>query len=236
MVSATIRGSRRCRIAAQRPRPPDDAAAGQHRQGETRPTGSGTGRASTATAWPEPGCATPARRPPAPRAARATRPIAAARSTLGSVRHSATKTTTPQQPDQPKPPAPYTDPARRGQQERQQQREVRSRTPPSGGSDPVLVKSASSSAVRPEVSPSTSAGTKARGSGDRCCTEAPESRRAPAPPGAAAAFGPATVVGCAADPEHRGQSGTAVRRLQPGRAGQSGPDRQPGPRAPLHRR
>ena len=92
----------------------------------------------------------------------------------------------------------------------------------------MLWKSASSSAVRPEVSPSTRAGTKARGSGGRSCTEvrSPSRTRSTTRRGA---FGPATTVGARADSEHGGHSRTGIRRLQPGWAGQPGPDRPPRP-------
>src|SRR5918992_2489419 len=95
--SATTRGSQRSRI-------PDQLRA-HHRMAplastdSTNPTdrlrkGSSSSSASIATAR----LRTPARLAPDPKAARATRPIAAARSTLGSVRHRATNAITPQSP------------------------------------------------------------------------------------------------------------------------------------------
>ena len=85
------------------------------------------GSRSSSTSIATPRWRSPARRPPAPSAASATRPIAAARSTLGSVRHSATNTATAEQPDH----AAATSRAPRSsgpqQQEGQQQRQVGAR-------------------------------------------------------------------------------------------------------------
>ena len=112
----------------------------------------------------------PARRAPDPSAARATRPIAAARSTLGSVRHRPTKVITPSSPiirsHQPRTPTQRPNVSRKASN--------RVRFAPDTAVRwvrPVSLKSSVSSGVIADVSPSTRAGTSARGSLRRCATE-----------------------------------------------------------------
>src|ERR687894_27228 len=134
--------------------------------------GSRRSRATMATAR----LRSPARPPPDPSAARATRPIAAARSTLGSVRQSATKATTPSRPVN-RSPQPRT-PAHRAAGRTKASSSVRL-APDTAvrWANPVAANSAFSSAGRPDVSPTTSAGTSALGSDARSATEA----RSPTP-------------------------------------------------------
>ena len=112
---------------------------------------------------------TPAVRLPDPSAAKATRPIAAARSTLGSVRHKATKMTTPASPTMrshhPRTPTQRATVSRNASSSVRFAPDTAVRWVKAGRS-----KSSVSSASSPEVSPRTRAGTSARGSGRRSAT------------------------------------------------------------------
>ena len=112
---------------------------------------------------------TPAVRLPEPSAAKATSPIAAARSTLGSVRQSAMKMITPASPTR-RSHHPRT-PAQRAIVSRKANSSVRL-APETAVRwvSPVDTKSSVSSGRSPEVSPRTRAGTSARGSGRRSTT------------------------------------------------------------------
>ena len=174
----------------------------------------------------------PARRAPEPRAARATRPIAAARSTLGSVRHSATNATTPSRPSSRRPPPADADPAGGGQHEREQQGEVGPRHGGQMGQARSLAKSASSSAVRPDGVAHHQRRHQRPRLGCPRARPRPAAPRGPARPAAPAATGaagqdrlrPATrTTAATSDPRSGGSSRASTRHL--------GPDRQPGPRS-----
>ena len=161
-ASATQRGSQRAQPVAPARREPEDAGGGQGREGEP-----GRHRQPRVDQQQEqhggaqrPGTAAT---PVVPMPTSATEPIAAARSTLGSVRASSTK------PDARRAPRPRPGPGRG----RPTQRASRSREPTTSVrlvpetasrwvSPEVRKASISSSGIRAS-SPSTSAGTRARG-------------------------------------------------------------------------
>ena len=115
----------------------------------------------------------PARPAASPRAASATRPIAAARSTLGSVRHSPTNTTTPANPT-PRSHHPRT-PSQRAPNSRKASSRVRL-APETAVRwvRPAILKASTRSGGTADVSPSTRAGTSPRTS---ACDPATAARR-----------------------------------------------------------
>ena len=171
----------------------------------------------------------PCRAPPQPSAASPTTPIAAARSTLGSARQSSTNATTPttatprrHQPVTPNRAATHSIAA-----------SSRVRFAPETAarcSSPVLRKSACRSAVISSVSPTTRAGTSARGPCGRPATESRSPCRT-ADTARSSGDGPATSSGDARARAHAttgsstaaGSSRTAARTVAPaGTAAQAG--------------
>ena len=167
--SAMINGSQRLMIIVQRRA--HQTMPAQARTDSVKPTdllrkGSSNNKIALATAR----LRTPAARLPDPSAANATKPIAAARSTLGSVRHRATKMITPARPTR-----------RRFHPRRPIQRASMSRNANSSVRfapdtavrcvKPVDLKFSLSAVSKLEVSPSTRAGTSARASGRRSATD-----------------------------------------------------------------
>ena len=166
--SAAARGSQPASRSAQRPAHQTmPALASTERVKPSDRPRNGSRRTSTSTATPR--CRRPRRRPPVPRAASATSPMAAARSTLGSVRHNATNTATPASPT-PRSHQPRT-PSQRAASSKNASSSVRF-APETAVRwvSPVVRKSASRAGLIAEVSPSTRAGTRARGSGGRVRT------------------------------------------------------------------
>ena len=216
---------------AERVAPPgaeqQDAGGGEHREGEAdarSPDRAGRGAAPRPRRR-APGC--PAGDRSLPSASSATEPIAAARSTLGSVRASSTNPAMPTRADDVQPPP--ADPAQRAehQQEADHQRQVGARHREQVGQPGGAEVRRRGRRRRPASSPSTRAGTSARWSAGRCATEArSDARTASAPrhhsPGPAERPGPPLGA----------QHGREVRAVRAGRAGprpapRSQPDRRP---------
>ena len=151
-------------------------------------------------------------RPPAPRAARPTSPMAAARTPLGSAWHSRTKPTTPT-PRSPRSHQPRT-PHHRARVPRNASSRVRFAPDTAVRCvSPVIRNRSVRSAGIPAVSPTTRAGTNARGSGSRWAALA---RR----PARTRSIAPSNALGSATtDGGSRARTRTAM--LSPGSAGDS---------------
>ena len=226
MVSATISGSRRCRIAGPGPRPPDDAAAGQHGQGEThRPAQERIQHQQQQHGQGEIAYAGPTTPGAQGGQGDQTHRRRAQHAGLGPAQRDEDQHAA--QSDQPKPPAPHADPPRGGQHEGQQQREIRSRHRRQVTQSGALKVGFELGGQAGGVAQHQSRHQGAR-FGRPALHRGPQSVAHPFHQAqwSVRAGNPRRL---GADSDHRGQSRTGIRRLQPGRAGQSGPDRPPGP-------
>ena len=208
------------------PRPPDDAATGQHGQGEThRPAQERVEHQQQQHGQGEIAHAGPTTPGAQGGQGDQTHGGRAQHAGLGPAQRDEDQYAA--QPDQAKPPAPQADPPGRGQQESQQQREVRSRhrrqVAQSGALEIGFELGGQAGGVAQHQS---------RHQGPRFGRTA--LHRGPEPVSHPFDHAEGRVRAGnhrrrGADSDHGGHSRTGIRRLQPGWAGQPGPDRPPRP-------